>query len=190
MRKTGILTQVSLILLSVFIFDSCKKGQDDPIISFRSRNNRICAQWKLNSVSGKYTNTSTQVNVKETTYSYDGSDYTLTNIAQNGTQTVITLKDFDYQMQIEKNNVFTQSVKYSYNGVFNSCNYNGYWYWLDDKKKTMIHIPLSKIEALFFDDWEVTELKHKEITLKYYSLSTDLDGTVTKEFQIVFTNIE
>jgi hypothetical protein len=61
---------------------------------------------------------------------------------------------------------------------------------LDDKKKTMINLPLSSTDAFDFDNWEVTELKHSQITLKYSSTSTVTGVTETDDRELVFSNIE
>jgi hypothetical protein len=93
-------------------------------------------------------------------------------------------------MELDKNNIIKYTETYNYNGVFNSISINGYWYWLDDKKKTMINIPLSSTDAFDFDNWEVTELKHSQITLKYSSTSTVTGVTETDDRELVFSNIE
>ena len=38
-----------IIIIVVFTMSSCKKGEDDPFISFRSRKARITGEWNLKS---------------------------------------------------------------------------------------------------------------------------------------------
>lgn len=35
------------MLLFVFVFESCKKGEDDPFLSLRSRKSRVAGEWQL-----------------------------------------------------------------------------------------------------------------------------------------------
>lgn len=190
MRIPWVLKFVLLIIISVFILDSCKKGADDPLISFRSRNSRICAKWKLTSFTGKYTNTEPTATIKELDYSYSGTDFTKTTIYNTAPQLAETYSAYNFQMELDKNYIFKFTESYSYNGAFYSTTKNDYWYWQDDKRKTMIYIPLSSADVFDIDNWEVTELKHSQITLKYSTSSTNTAGTETDERQIVFTNIE
>lgn len=54
--------KTKFILLVVFAgligLNSCRKGEDDPFISFRSREARLTGEWKLNSGSINYSDTS------------------------------------------------------------------------------------------------------------------------------------
>jgi len=43
--ETIIIITVAAFLL--FIDTGCRKGEDDPFFSFRSRNNRLCGKWKM-----------------------------------------------------------------------------------------------------------------------------------------------
>lgn len=67
---------IALILtLTVSVLPSCKKGSDDPAISFKSRNSRITNTWNLT----KYEKNSTTQDLNGTTYQY--------SIFENGTLT-------------------------------------------------------------------------------------------------------
>jgi hypothetical protein len=66
------------VLLSVFTFISllsvtnCKKGEDDPLVSLRSRKERLVGDWRLQSGTATYT----QDTYRES-YIFDGSNVTL-----------------------------------------------------------------------------------------------------------------
>ena len=62
-----------LALIISFIFASCKKGEDDPIISLRSRTTRLTGEWRLVSGTAAYTTTG-----YNETYSIDGTNVTET----------------------------------------------------------------------------------------------------------------
>ena len=48
------LTMVSLTMFAFTIFQSCKKGDNDPAISLRSRDARLIANWKLVKIDGSW----------------------------------------------------------------------------------------------------------------------------------------
>ena len=52
MKNLTIINILATLLLSVLIFTECRKGEEDPFISLRSRNNRLTGKWKL--VEEKY----------------------------------------------------------------------------------------------------------------------------------------
>ncbi len=52
MKNLRLIKILATLLLSVFIFSECRKGEEDPFISLRSRNNRLTGKWKL--VEEKY----------------------------------------------------------------------------------------------------------------------------------------
>lgn len=61
---------LSLILISsVLLFDSCKKGPEDPAFTLRTRKNRVVGEWKLK--SGNYRHHSTDVYGNPDGYSID-----------------------------------------------------------------------------------------------------------------------
>jgi hypothetical protein len=190
MKYPRFLKLIVLLSLAVIIFDSCKKGADDPLISFRSRNDRICAKWVLKSAEGKYTNSSATALYKEKNYSYSGSNFTLTYLNSSGSQTVMTYDAYELQMELDKKYTVSYTENYNLNGNFNSISYTGYWYWMDDKKKTMLFIPLNETMAIDCNQWEVTELKHKQITLKFSLSETQQGVTETNDWSLVFTNID
>ncbi|MDD4575741.1 MAG: hypothetical protein PHI36_04870, partial [Bacteroidales bacterium] len=49
--------KIILLLLAVFAttFSACKKGEDDPALSLRSRKARVAGEWKMTNI--KSTNT-------------------------------------------------------------------------------------------------------------------------------------
>ncbi len=52
--KIKILTLISILTVVSLIFNSCRKGEDDPWISLRSRDNRVIGKWKLEEYSKEY----------------------------------------------------------------------------------------------------------------------------------------
>ena len=61
-----------LALISLLSLTTCKKGEDDPLVSLRSRKERISGDWRLQSGTATYT----QGAYRES-YIFDGSNVTL-----------------------------------------------------------------------------------------------------------------
>jgi len=69
---------IKLVALALVVaatsFSGCKKGENDPFISLKSRKSRVAGDWKITSGSG------TDVSgTNTTTWTYDGATYTQTN---------------------------------------------------------------------------------------------------------------
>jgi len=45
---------ILISLLSVFVFSECKKGEEDPLISLRTRKARVVGKWKIKSGTVKH----------------------------------------------------------------------------------------------------------------------------------------
>lgn len=58
-----------LLIFYVILFSTCKKGEDDPFISFRSRKARAVGEWKM--TSGKVSISSSGYNES---YTFDGTN--------------------------------------------------------------------------------------------------------------------
>ena len=143
----------ALLILSVFVLSACKKGENDPFLSLRSRNARITGVWKLTSQqsSSSYTTTfggSSTTDV--TSYSFDGTTMTETDGGSTDSysfsQTIEIKKEGTYKLTIVEDG--TTSVT------------EGNWWWLDSNKK--------KVRIAFDDDWGsfyIDALKNKELVL-------------------------
>lgn len=116
-----ILASLIAIMFSVMLFDGCKKGEEDPFLSLRSRDSRIEGTWKLVSVEKSVTSTdntsTTTVTTKETdveSLSYNGSSLTETNkntlevsgsAAENETDK--TVSTYSLSVTINEDNTYT-----------------------------------------------------------------------------------
>ena len=126
-----------LMLVGGTFLGGCKKGEEDPFISLRSRDARIKGDWKLSS----YTSTETYSNgggiggpVQVTsTSNYDGTNLTTTFVGggNSGTETY----SFSQKLSIEDDGRYTvTSVEDGKTSTF-----SGNWVWLDsDKNKSYI----------------------------------------------------
>jgi hypothetical protein len=72
------LTLLPLLLLVVILFNGCKKGEGDPLISFRSRKARVVGEWTVSAAEGTRKEISTSASstvtiTKTTTWTFDGT---------------------------------------------------------------------------------------------------------------------
>ena len=91
MKKNLLKFSVTLFII-VIAFSGCKKGEDDPFISFRSRDSRIIGVWALQ--SSTYTETNQTVTKRSNNVNTDNS---------NSDEKTTTTKIFDGTTYIYKN---------------------------------------------------------------------------------------
>jgi hypothetical protein len=164
-----------IAILSLGFLAACKKGENDPFLSLKTRNARITGTWKLTSQETSETYTSDgETDVYST--SYNG---TTLNTTESGVTNSVP-----YSQTIEINNDGTYKMTIIEDGVTNER--QGNWWWLNSKKK--------KVRIAFDDDWGsfyIDQLKNKELVLTIdesnstfedgYSASTITSGTWTFE---------
>lgn len=148
-------------ILSLTFLAACKKGENDPFLSLRTRNARITGTWKLTAQETKQTDVYGGVtDVYSTTY--DGTNLTVTD--PGGSYTV----SYSHTIEIKKDG------KYIMTRVEDGTTYTnqGNWWWISSKKK--------KVRIAFDDDWGsfyIDRLKNKELVLKIdESSSTSQSG--------------
>lgn len=61
-----------LVLVTVLFFTSCRKGEDDPSVSVRTRKARLAGEWRLESGKSSYTE-----GAYNRSYVFDGNNVTL-----------------------------------------------------------------------------------------------------------------
>jgi len=100
---------LSLYLMVTFVlFNGCKRGEDDPFISFRSRKARVTGKWKMTSIKRTYNETDI-FGFKTVIFTGNGSTYTRTEQNSSGpdfsktgifTYEITFKKDGSYKAQI------------------------------------------------------------------------------------------
>lgn len=159
---------LSLALVTGLSISSCKKGENDPALSLKSRNARITGEWALTNISGdfftKWENSDGTVNTYKQSVTFDDGKITVTD--EDG-----STGTFDYTLNLTMDdNQDLQIYNYFSDGVdFEEYDHQDQWYWLDGvKKKTQINLPgFSEITFFSFDDALVLDrLTNKELHLK------------------------
>jgi hypothetical protein len=129
--KTKVFTVISILTILSLLFNSCRKGEDDPWISLRTRNNRIIGKWKLeeytyekdyDSYSSSYNNinTKTSTQTKDTTISESFSSGILTENSVILTEFKYNFPDYEPDSNVFISDKITdyskkeESLKYKY----------------------------------------------------------------------------
>lgn len=160
MKKSFFLWGILFVTLS--LLNSCKKGENDPFLSLRSRDARITGVWILS----EYTRVSTDT--------FNGSTVTSTYSISNGVDSngdAITIK-----WEINKDGTYLETV--TDNGSVSTQ--SGYWYWRDSKKnKVAISIAGST--------WTLDRLSNKEMNLyeEYTSSDPGVSSIDTYDYKFV-----
>lgn len=171
MKKVFFLLAVT-IFSAVFI-SSCKKGEDDPFISFRSRDSRIIGTWVLKnktytSINHDITNTKNSVNSETsvsdekttTTKTFDGTTYTEKSTNDN------------------KYNNTTISYQFSSNSFVSSASESKYVDITTDIYTYSVEIEI-KDDHTYLATYTKTDKEHKTSNSQTYSGTTTTQETDT-----------
>ena len=172
------LFKICVILLTFATLSGCKRGEEDPFISLRSRDSRITGTWVLkNATLTSVLTTSISGSTNAITYSVSYENGILTEISQG---TVQGSSIYSREMTLEKDG--------TYNSIDTNDGYSseesGNWWWLNDSKnKTRL--------AFDNDPYLVEQLKNKELILsmKAYCKETEPNGDweeETEDLRMVF----
>ena len=171
---------IILVLFSLVHLTSCKKGDNDPLISMRTRMNRITGHWKMTEriINSKETfqyldaySQTPQTIVTEYTSIFNGHFITVNYVNNNSSN----ITPYSCDLEIKKD--FTYSI--IENNFINQTDQK--WYWLsENKKKTSILLSLESgliPSNNFLDDqnyFEIDRLTNKALILKI-SFDEDVD---------------
>lgn len=125
-----------LALFACVAVSSCRKAEDDPLISLRTRKARVCGDWKITSGQGSTTNVSWTGSTGGTSWAYDGSMITETDGFGNK-----TLIPYSCEYSFKKDGTFAMTEVI--NG--NSYHLEGQWNFNEGKGE-----PKAKTEIVLF----------------------------------------
>jgi len=153
MKKVLLLTATAVTL---FVVQSCKKGEDDPFLSLKTRDARIEGEWVLKSQDVTESDTYSYDGISETesiNVKYDGAIATETYVDDLGTD--ISTYSYTKKTEIFKDGSY-KTVETEDGSMSTS---SGNWWWLNDSKK--------KTRIAFDDDaesFDIQMLKSNEMT--------------------------
>jgi hypothetical protein len=114
--KTSIKIAVAALVIASFGFEGCKKGANDPFLSFSSRKSRMAGEWKVSAGSG------TDVQGSSTsTWTYDGAVWKTTS----GSTTTSTNRTIT--MNFEKDGTYKTVTTTTGTGYSNVITETGTW---------------------------------------------------------------
>jgi hypothetical protein len=171
--KKIILSCTLLLTAATLTFTSCRKGEEDPAISFRSRDARITETWKLTgqeSTTIYDTVTTDKINGTihgrtEIKSSLSGSTFTTTTTSERTvagktvTNTYTSSGNGNTILTIEKNGKFTWESASGSDGNQTVSETGGAWYWVSDtRSKSQI--------SMYGQIFDVVGLSGKELILR------------------------
>jgi hypothetical protein len=164
--KKKILVFTALLLGFMTVFNSCKKYEDGPLLSLKSKNGRITGEWELKEY--KYTRTTDE---GTTTRTFNGSIMTFSGKEwSNYTYDYI---DTSYTYSYSMNLTIEKGGTYKWYEVEKGDidEWTAYWSWLDGQS--------GKEQLLLEDDgiYLIKKLTNKELIIEYsYTWSETSDG--------------
>jgi hypothetical protein len=178
MKKTLSFMLVTLLTASTFL-TSCKKGEDDPFLSVKSRKSRVVGEWKM--ISG----TSTEIDQNSTyttttTITYSGTSAAESETIASSTSTTTTTSDYSYTQEFifDKDGSFSGTIVED--GI--TTTFEGTWNFTggvkEAKNKSQIILTYSKTVYdgntytydgnIFTDIYDIKELRSKKMVLTRY----------------------
>ena len=136
---------IALVLTGLaFSFQSCKKGENDPALSFKSRTARLKGDWSLSSKAVTLTDASNSGSISLSTITVNGnyaggSENIIINTGSSSFNTLVRKYDFDITFDEEGAYKYTLNI-YRPTGNANQPYQNyvyistGVWAWLDQGK--------------------------------------------------------
>lgn len=153
----------AIVILGIAAVPSCKKGEDDPFISFRSRDARITAKWKLVSLEEV-----SIVNGNTISRVLNGS------ILTSSTGGVSSTNSYSKEMEIKSDGTFNTTT--IFDGEINT--FSLFWYWYNDtNKKSSIDLDATYV---------IDRLSHNELVLRSERTSTSQFDGSTNSFKNVY----
>lgn len=151
-----------MILLPLAALSACRKGAEDPLISLRSRQNRLCKTWVLTNVLCE---TKTSSNTFVTIVSQELRGDSLIISQQSGSGTFRSAEQLNYECTFHKDGNFDVSrISTSTASFINHST----WQWANAAVRKSA---VAFISGIDFDGtaipWTITRLSDTELVLDY-----------------------
>jgi hypothetical protein len=135
---------LAITIIIIDLFSACKKGPDDPFISFRSRKDRLSGYWMISAATQCYGDS---IITETDMYSNDG-----TVLISQGQSTFNGTYAWSYQINKDGTYTLYKNLYIPYNTSFNYTE-NGYWYFLTKNKSEH----LKNKECVAFQPTQIVE---------------------------------
>lgn len=121
---------LTLILLGTsLLFTSCRKGEDDPFLSFRSRNARLSGKWELVESSKRYEQRE-DLKIIATTFKLNGGTMEVIQ-SQLGRPNLIGEFDYSERIEFDKDGTYDHEIKEEGERYIN----RGNWMWIHENEQ-------------------------------------------------------
>lgn len=174
------MNKLIILGLAFSMFMGCKKSENDPGLSFRSRDKKVVGEWSVTS----YENVNEDKNGNNTTKRvevYDGSKITL-NTTINGTASTpfVTTTTYTGKLSIKKDGKCTY-VETATNGTSTTTKtLEGDWLWGDSKRnKTVLLFTNVNGTLMQYSTYIIDELRNNKLVLKNVDNSETSNSTNT-----------
>lgn len=160
-----------MVLLGTISF-GCRKTEDDPLFSLRTRKGRVAGEWKVTSAQGIYAETPVNGNTTTTKWNLDGS--TMTETDEFG---YVTTAPRTVEYVFERDGTFT--ITDTENGAVSTV--KGRWNFNEGAGEAKAKTQLVIFNTEIIDTsgtytasgysaqytFDIIELRHKKMVLKY-----------------------
>lgn len=188
MKKT-ITLLLLLLAITAITFNSCKKGENDPFLSLKSRTGRISQDWVLSTEDYTIKNTTSSYSSSDH-YTFNGTSETLTTVLTIGSSSSTTTDTYAYSEEF----VMAKEGTYKSTTVDDGTTEieEGNWSWVgknkdqDLKNKEAFVIASTQSSGSDYTNsgktippdmiFAVDKLSSKELVIMFDYLSTDTNG--------------
>ncbi len=183
---------ICAVILSVFFLSNCKKGPEDPAISFRSRKARLEGEWLMKSGNAALTKAPYNNN-----YAFNGTKVELNTTESGGPATIYT-GSYNLTLNIKKDGTFT----FRENFVGDIYEGNGHWEFMkrsgDTKNKEEVKFTIDAATKGFPEDhvfnqvqttfsYKLVELRNKDLKIEALDKSYTASNGVKIGFSSRYT---
>ncbi len=191
-----------LIIAAPVLLPACKKGENDPGFTLRSRKGRLAGTWTLNTATTAHGDTTTVYDGDSLAITLDSitDKLKVTNTMQfdkNGTYGEITVTDYPTNWQSNGQPAFAQTVTIS--GIWNFTGGGG---TVKSKSQLLLQVTERSVTASNSGSnvvttaysgqtqgflYDIDRLATKELTLQYQFTTTGTQGTLENIGEYNFT---
>lgn len=122
MKKQFLFAVLGLIMTAT-VLDSCKKGENDPFLSLKSRKSRMAGEWTITKGEGSTSDPASQTT---STWTYDGSTYTV-NATVGSTTFPPATSTRTMTITIEKDGTYSSSTSITSGNNTTTMTEKGTW---------------------------------------------------------------
>lgn len=191
-----ILTIIAIALITASTFTACKKGEDDPSISFTSRVGRLMGKWKLTQKNGTTTATTNVTGTTVSTVTSGSYDGTLETVTITASAVTTLLRYYSFTITFNEKGKFEYEfsiqIPVQPSGTFQTLVYvgSGDWTWNDtDKDKLGLNLS-TDYTPVIPDSLNAGTLLPYNISGNYYISRLASDALVLKQNKFGSTQID